>query len=56
MKRAIRLAGEAVAARVSGERPGAVRSVLVAMATGSTVAALTYKVLRSERLAGEEED
>jgi hypothetical protein len=55
MKRAIRLVGEAVATRLSGERAGAVRAAVVAMATGSTVAAFTYKALRSERLSGEEQ-
>jgi hypothetical protein len=43
--------GKAVAERVLGEGPGAIRATVAAAVTGTATAVLTYKLLRGDLLA-----
>ena len=44
---AVRTVGKAAAARVVGLRPGRMRALIAAAATGTAAAVLTYRALRS---------
>ena len=48
----IRTVTKAASERALGLGPGPIRAALAATITGAATAALTYRVLRSERLGG----
>jgi hypothetical protein len=51
---ALRTIGEVAAERVTGLGPGPVRAFVAAAVTGTATAVLTYRVLRSNSLSGED--
>ncbi len=51
---AIRTVGKAAADRALGLGPGRIRAFAAAMVTGTATAALTYRVLRSDRIIGKD--
>jgi hypothetical protein len=52
---ALRTVGKAATERIVGLGPGRVRAFFAAMATGTATAALTYRLLRSDSLGGEDQ-
>jgi hypothetical protein len=53
---AIGVVRKATFERMFGDRPSSLRAFLAAAVTGTATAALTYRVLRSESLLGEDEE
>jgi hypothetical protein len=53
---AIGVVRKATLERVVGEGPGTGRALVAAAVTGVTAAVLTYRVLRSDSLLGDDED
>jgi hypothetical protein len=53
---ALRTIGKAATERLLGDGPGPVRAAVAAIITGSATAALTYRLLRSDGLAGADKD
>ena len=51
---AIRTVGKAAGERVLGLGPGRFRAALAAMITGGATATITYRLLRSKSIAGED--
>jgi hypothetical protein len=52
---ALRTVGKAASERLLGFGPGPVRAAVAAMITGGATAALTYRLLRSDALSGEDD-
>jgi hypothetical protein len=52
---AIRTVGKAAAERVMGIGPGPVRAFIAAAATGTATAVVTYRVLRSDAMFGNDD-
>jgi hypothetical protein len=51
----LRAVGKAASERLTGLGPGPFRAALAAAVTGSATAVLTYRLLRSDNLLGDDE-